>query len=802
MERATILLVEDETIVALDLASQLLDLGHTVVGQATRGETAVSKALELKPDLILMDIQLRGEMDGIQAAQRIHETADIPVIYMTAYADPVTLDRAKITGPMGYVIKPLEVREVQAAIEMALYKLKMDDELRAHARELERRNRHLALLNRLTAISVDDADAESLVREACRGLSDLLDLPCAFALLFDGLGEQATLIAHSDVADVLLPRTIPVGALRCDLSPERQPLILRWPAGDPRVAALRPLMVVHSVSELAVFPLVAHEEWIGCVALCALQPGRFTPGDVDLCRDVIEHLAAALTRVRLLAERQRMSAIIEQADESILVTDTQGSIVYVNPAFERLTGYTLDQVRDKNPRILQSGHTSHETFDEMWDAVLADRTWRGRLENRKKDGSLYTVDATVVPVHSKNNGIENLVSIQRDVTNELRIEEQARQSLKMEAVGRLAAGVAHDFNNLLTVITGCGSLAQGELAADHAARELLDEILSASDRAADLAAQLLAFSRKQSRQPQVLDIGQVLADLAAMLRRIVDESISLEASSVPGLWAVKVDPSQLERVIVNLAANARDAMPLGGELTLQARNVVLGREQAAFDPELAPGEYVELSVRDTGTGISPEVMPHLFEPFFTTKEVSRGTGLGLATVYGIVKQSGGAIRVDSEVDQGATFTIYLPRALEPIQVVSPAPAPVRTRNGGETILLVEDDMAVRELSHRVLSGLGYALLPACDGREAQDLAAMHDGEIDLLLTDVVMPRGSGLHLADELTARHPQLKVLFMSGYSGDALGEFGLTITKAPLLSKPFQPLDLAHKVRAVLDG
>ncbi len=501
-------------------------------------------------------------------------------------------------------------------------------------------------------------------------------------------------------------------------------------------------------------------------------------------------------------DMERLTTAIEQAAEVVVITDTEGNIVYVNPAFERITGYSRAEVIGRNPRILKSGHQSLAFYQDLWSTICAGGVWSGDFINKKKDGTLYTEEATISPVRDEHGAIINYVAVKRDVTHERELEEQYRQAQKMQAIGQLTAGIAHDFNNLLTAINGFAELMQSQLSPDDPLQEFVEKILSPGRRAAGLVRQLLAFSRKQVIQPQILDLNYVVADMDRMLRHIIGEDIELETILAPELWPVKVDPAQIEQVIVNLAVNARDAMPNGGRLTVEANNVVLEEDYAAHHPEVEPGEHVLLAVSDTGVGMSHEVQAQIFEPFFTTKEVGKGTGLGLATVYGIVKQSGGHIGVHSEEGHGTTFKVYLPRAEEVARPVAPQQGMADTPAGDETILLVEDDDEVRDLARQVLQGLGYTLLEAAGGQEALRLAAGHPGPIHLLLADVVMPGMSGMALAEQLVGSRPDLKVLFMSGYIDEAIAHHGVLEPGIPFIQKPFSPIALARKVREVLDG
>ncbi|HEV8266246.1 MAG TPA: PAS domain S-box protein [Gemmatimonadales bacterium] len=389
---------------------------------------------------------------------------------------------------------------------------------------------------------------------------------------------------------------------------------------------------------------------------------------------------------------------------------------------------------------------------------------------------------------------------QRDVTEQRRLEEQFRQSQKMEAVGQLAGGIAHDFNNLLTAILGNTQLLLRDLPPGDARRSDVDEIRRASERAAALTRQLLAYSRRQMLQPEVLDLNVVVADMDRMLRRLIGEHIALATVLAPNLGRVRADPSQIEQVVVNLAVNARDAMPQGGRLTIETANIELDEGYADEHLGAVAGAYAMLAVTDTGTGMDETVRAHLFEPFFTTKEVGKGTGLGLATVYGIVKQSGGYISVYTEPGHGSSFKVYLPRIAAPPPTAAPAPRPGVTR-GSETVLIVEDDQAVLGLGRRALEAEGYTVLAAADGPDALRLVERHGGPIHLLLTDVVMPGMSGRELAAQLAARRMGIRVLFMSGYPGDAVVHGGALAPGSAFLQKPFGPEALARKVRDVLD-
>ena len=527
------------------------------------------------------------------------------------------------------------------------------------------------------------------------------------------------------------------------------------------------------------------------------RPDGTIYGIMSILMDVTERKAAEESQARL-------TMAVEQAGESIVVTDTRGTIQYVNPAFERITGYDRVEVIGQNPRILKSGRQDPAFYKILWQTLRRGEVWRGTFLNRRKDGTLYEEDAVISPVRDPSGQVVNYVAVKRDVTDVRRMEEQLRQSQKMEAVGRLAGGVAHDFNNLLTAISGYSDLLLHRLPEYSTLRRDVEEIRKAGDRAAALTHQLLAFSRRQVLQPKVLDLNAVVTNMGQMLRRLVGENIELSTDLSPSLSRVKADPGQIEQVIVNLAINARDAMPDGGRITIATADADLSPAYAVAHPEVRPGPHVLLSVADTGHGMDDETQAHLFEPFFTTKDRGKGTGLGLATVYGIVQQSGGHIRVNSAADSGSTFLIYLPRVDAPeddSQGEARPPLP-RPSPGTETVLLAEDEEGVRRFAREILSGNGYKVLEAGNGREALLLSEAHRGEIHLLLTDVVMPKMSGRELTERIRPLRPDLRILYMSGYIDDAILRHDVLEDGVPFLQKPFTSEGLARKVREVLDS
>ncbi len=507
-------------------------------------------------------------------------------------------------------------------------------------------------------------------------------------------------------------------------------------------------------------------------------------------------------RVRKEAEEQKalLSMAVEQAAETIAITDTEGKIQYINPAFEQVSGYGRNEMIGTNLDHLARVDEGNDGNRAMWETLRGGRVWTGRIVGRRRDGGEFEEVAVVSPVVNAGGRIVNYVAALRDVTAEKRLEEQLRQAQKMEAVGRLTGGIAHDFNNLLTAINGYSELVLQRIEAHDPIREEIQGIRDAGERAAALVNRLLTFSRRQVVEPRVLDLNQVIAGVVGMLRRLIGENVELTSISAEGLWSVQADPGQIEQVLMNLAVNARDAMPAGGRLTIETANLSVDGASAMRFP-VKPGAYVMLRVSDTGCGMDETVRSRVFEPFFTTKPSGKGTGLGLSTVYGIVKQGGGDLFLDSEVGKGTVFTVCLPRAEGLPKARNPSASPsVAEGNGRETVLLAEDEDLVRSLARTVLAARGYEVLEARDGEESVRISRSYDGSIDLLLTDLRMPHRNGREVAERLSADRPGIKILFMSGYVGDADDEH--PENGAPFLRKPFRPAELAQKVREVLDG
>ena len=489
-----------------------------------------------------------------------------------------------------------------------------------------------------------------------------------------------------------------------------------------------------------------------------LQPDRPVSEVAVYAREITEQKKSQ-------ADLSKLFQAIQQSPMSVVITDRDGNIEYVNPEFTKVTGYTLAEAIGQNPRILKSGHTPPEQYAELWNTISAGGVWRGEFLNKKKNGELFWELASIAPVKDGEK-ITNFVAVKEDITERREMEEQLRQSQKMQAVGQLTGGIAHDFNNLLAIVMGNLQLLEERVSGDAKAREYLDDALWSAKRGGELTHRLLAFARKQPLKPAVIDLNEVVRGMTELLRRTLGASIRIEESLAPNLWKAFADRGELESALVNLAVNARDAMRSAGTLTLETRNAVLDEDYAEQYEEVTPGEYVLLAVADTGTGMPPEIMQRVFEPFFTTKEVGQGSGLGLSMVYGFVKQSGGHVSIYSRVGQGTSVKLYLPRApSSPVGREEDSPDVFPEDLGNKVVLVVEDEAKLRKVAVKMLDRLGLQSLQAETAKDALELLA--DTHVDVLFTDIELPGGmNGTELAEAAHKLYPELKVLFTTGYA------------------------------------
>ncbi len=745
------------------------------------------------------------------AGQRFFITADrlqILDLLLSTYENAVSQNSelTRIRDDLRTLNKQLEARVTERTAALAA-------EVKEHKMSREREHQLNCLLRAIRDVNqliVREKDPERLIRRACEILVETRGYRAVWIAL-NGMGGMPVLVAQSGwgetfdgFADKLRNDILPSCWTRVRVS-EKGFTIL-----DPKMDCDDCLLREVCGQNAASVALINHEEIeYGILGLCLLHGEDIDKDEEDLILEVAGDLGLALHGLETERKRMSYAQIVASSQDAMALVDCGYVYLEANPSYARLVGC------DK-ARIV--GHQLSEVLGEavFLDIVKPnmDKCFQGKtvsfetLRNVPGLGSRF-VEVQYSPCYGSDGSIHSIAVSIRDITlrknaeaEREKLEEQLRASQKMEAVGSLAGGIAHDFNNLLSVIMGYTDFAIEGLRDDDSIVGDLMEVKKASQSAVILTRQLLAFSRKQVMQPALLNLNRTVEGLEKMLRRILGEDLDLVQILAPDLGFVMADPGQMEQVLMNLVVNARDAMPTGGKLTIETSNVEIDSDYTNQHVAMESGSYVQLAVTDTGYGMDAKTMERIFEPFFTTKEKGKGTGLGLSMVYGIVKQSGGNIWVYSEPGQGTTFKIYLPQETSDHKPVTNALTQVKRRLGGtETILLVEDEDAVRKLTERILSKAGYKMLTATDGEEAIKLNATYPGEIHLVLTDIVMPKMSGKTLANRLTAERSGIKVLYMSGFTDNAIQHHGVLDKGIQFISKPFNPSDLLEKIREVLD-
>ncbi len=512
-------------------------------------------------------------------------------------------------------------------------------------------------------------------------------------------------------------------------------------------------------------------------------------------------------RKRAERELARLASVIRQSGDIIFITDAGGLIEYVNPAFELGTGYTFEEVIGKKPYILKSGKQSSELYAELWQTIKAGKVWEGNLINRNKDGCEFYVSATIFPIKDTEGNIQNYAAIERDITEVKKLEEQLQQSRKLDAIGQLAGGIAHDFNNILTAVNGYAEIALMKTGEDNPIRNQLNGILHSGKRAVDLVGQLLAFSRRQIIELKVLDMNDIISNLEKMLRRLIGEHIEMNVRLSREICTIKADQTQVEQILINLIVNARDAVETkrsrtaDKRITIETQPMVIDEPFVNSHAGISKGNYVMIAVSDTGCGMDVGTRDKIFEPFFTTKDKGKGTGLGLSTVYGIVKQNHGGIYVYSEPDKGTTFKIYWPQETNTQKSEPDFKSDMTAVAGKETLLYVEDDSGVRDFAVSSLQSMGYSVIEARDGKQALEILKERNAEIDMMITDVIMPGMTGEELSKAVRKFSPQLKILYTSGYTDNHIVQSGVLKKGINFLPKPFSVFKLTKKIRELLD-
>jgi PAS domain S-box-containing protein len=1008
MVETRILVVEDESVVAKDIQWSLKGLGYAICGWASSGEEAIQKARDLKPDLVLMDVVLKGEMDGIQACEHIRKNFNIPVIYLTAYADERTLERAKVTEPFGYILKPFEERELHTTVEVALYRHKTEKAIRDKEQWLSTTLRSIgegvittdtaqnvtfmnsvaealtgwqeakALGRKLSEVFVihdevgrveDHPVAQCQKRKAGVGptVHALMSADGEIVLIEDNAapikdeagGVIGCVLVFRDITDrkqnqellkkeretffsilqgatygvILLDQSgkyfyvnpeftritgyplddIPSGRVwfqkafpdekyRKEVTHrlagngsskgEEQAFMVRCNAGETKELEIRHnllgdgrmILTISDITErkraeralreseekyrhlvqnansiimrsdlkgnIAFFNEFAQgffgyeeEEILGRNLVGTIIPEQDSTGrNMSLMvKDLLENseqygvnenecmrkngervwiswtnkpvfekdgLAPEILCVgHDMTERKRQEGalrlqaqIIDQIHDSVISTDLAGYVTSWNKGAERLYGYGAEEVLGKHISLVYPD----DQYEIMQRSILKPLLEKGNYEievrNTKKSKEEFFVHLSLSLRYDSGGTVIGIIGCHIDITEHKRLEDQLRHSQKMEAIGQLAGGIAHDFNNILTAIMGYGNLLQLRLGEHHQLRAYVEQILTSSERAANLTQSLLAFGRKQVIDPRQIELNQIVKSVERLLSRLISEDIEVKIELVHGELTVLADVAQIEQVLMNLATNARDAMPQGGTLTIRTDILDLDNKFVRAHGYGKPGRYAVICVEDTGVGMNQKTRDRVFEPFFTTKEVGKGTGLGLSIVYGIIKQHNGYVNVRSETGKGSVFTIYLPTVK--VSTKEALVVPFQPLVGGsETILVAEDDPEVRKLTKNLLEEFGYTVIEAKDGEDAIIKFMKNKRRVDLVVLDVVMPKKNGKEVYEEIRKHVPYVKTLFTSGYTADVIHKKGVLDEDLNFISKPVSPKELLKKVREIID-
>ncbi len=768
MQTLRVLVVEDESIVALEIEDRLKKFGYSVCATVSSGEEAVEKALSASPDLVLMDIHLAGSMDGIEAADAIRKHKDIPIIFLTAYADEATVERAKRIAPFGYVVKPFDEQVLRTTIELAVFKHKLTKKLRASERWLHEVLRSIGD----GVIAIDARDRITFINPVAERLT--------------GWKQQEAL--GKDLKQVFDARQI---------SPDTSSRVPgRADAGDTseKVYMLRARSGKEIPIEQTVSPI-------------ADQAGNRI-GAVLVFRDVTKRLEAEQA---IKHERDRAQQYLDIAAVLMVALNEKGEITLINREGCEILGYEECDLVGKNWFETVMPEEYRDQVEEIFNNLMADavesvKCLECQIVTKNMEQRIIGCHAT--PIRDTDGKVTGVLVAAQDLTEQRKAEKEKEQlqaqlfhSQKMEAIGTLAAGVAHDFNNLLTAIQGNAELALLRLGEDDPVRGDIDQIKRAAERAASLTRQLLVFSRKQPVQFGEVDLNQTVSGMIGMLKRVIGENILIKTHLEQGLAPIQADAGGIEQVILNLAVNARDAMPKGGTLTIRTESFV---PSVSFDrgDESEPPRYVRLIIEDTGVGMDKHTIEHAFEPFFSTKDVGKGTGLGLSVVYGIVRQHGGDVRIESSLGEGTRVTVTLP-ASHGISTVclEEQPALDEVRGHGDRLLIVEDAEDVAGFLKRVFTEQGYRVEIVDSMSEA--LRCLEEkGGFDLVFTDVVLPDGSGFDLSEEISRRAPETALILSSGYIDERARCSEASCKGIPFLQKPYSLPELLSEVRRAIDS
>ena len=801
-QKVRVLMVEDNPRDAEIAVRALLRSGYVFDWVRVDTETAFLAELKTVPDVILSDCAM-PHFSGMRALELTRERGlDIPFILVSGtIGEDVAVGFIK-GGADDYLIKDRLTR-LGASVASALKNKRLRDEHR-----LEGQRKLSAELVRKAVYDISDAsDRTQSLRELYQSVHEIIGRVMPAKNFYIALREDPArdVLTYPYFADEHQSKHAPVTSgrgLTAYVFRNGVPLLCPHALELELVEKGEVVAGVPSAVWLGI-PLRVGEKIIGVMAVQDYDdPLAYGEPEREMLEFVSSQVAKAIYKKRSDEHRDLQARVMEAAANTMFIADRAGKITWVNSAFTTLTGYSADEAVGQKLHILSSGSHPEEVYQEIEDTLARGQTWQGELIERKKDGELYTARTTVTPVKDEAGNFTHVISVKQDITRECELEAQSRKAQKMEAVGTLAAGIAHDFNNHLAVILGFTEVLQERLSTDSVSQEKLAQVESATLRAASLTKQLLAFSRQQVLQPVVLDLNTSIQELEKMLRRLISENIEVVFNPSEHLGRIRADPTQIDQVLLNLAINARDAMPDGGRLTIETANVELDAEYASKHLGCKAGPHVMLAISDTGTGMHKDTQARIFEPFFTTKEPGKGTGLGLSTVYGIVKQSGGFIWVYSELGRGTGFKIYFPALIEKAQA-KPEKVVFKTAvSRGETIFLVEDTPPLLEVMREMLASFGYTVSAFDSPMEALKAARQAPNPPALLITDLIMPVMNGRALSDRMRALHSGTKVMYISGYTDDTVLRLGIEDSGWNFLQKPFNRNELMQKVRAILDS
>ena len=770
MATAGIMIVEDEIVVSKSIQVTISKWGYEVVSVVTSGEKAVLSCLEYRPDLILMDISLKGEMDGIEAAAHIRSEVDIPVIFLTAYADDDKLERAKVIEPFGYLIKPFSDKELKVAMEMALYKAAVD-------KDRQRAEEALRLSEEKFRTSIDNMldcfGMYSAIRDETGRIVDFrIDYVNEAACREDGVSRDEQ-IGRRLCAVHPGHRTAGLFEDYCRLvetgqSFTREALMYRDdPAGRPGGKAID------------------------------IRATRLGNGFASAWRDVSTRKQA---EEALRESEERHRNFLEASPDPIVVFDMEGKALYCNQACIQTFGWLVADLIGHGLSYVPRENIP-ETRNAVSRMMQGEKISSFNTRRLTRDGRILDVEMSAAPIMDKEGRPSGNITILRDVTETRRLAHQLRQAQKMEALGTLAGGIAHDFNNILSAITGFSELAVLELPRDHPVQMHLNQVLKAGNRAKDLVRQVLTFSRQTEQDMKPIEIGPIVKETIKFLRATLPTTIEIRQNIEPGRGAVLADPTQIHQVVMNLCANAADAMRgSGGILELELASSKPDQKAAEKYAGLAPGTYHVLTVKDNGQGIERNVLERIFDPFFTTKGKGKGTGMGLSTVHGIVKSHGGMIQVTSEPGAGTTFQVFFPQLENDRVAREKAMTPLPT--GRERILFVDDEEILADLGAQMLKRLGYQVVMRTGPLEALGAFRVRPEDFDLVITDMTMPNMTGEKLAGEIMKIRPDLPVILCTGFSESISEEKAKALGLAEFLMKPLAVDALAQTIRRVLDG